>query len=295
MQAGRFPSARFAKGIQIMSAGKKASGPRVCAYGCQVTRDNPMTKEHFWAWMRRLDLGIHIRTIHTTSRNLIEEIPGSPLFGAQRKKRAGAPLHQSGRVGWEDGNRTGMSRVQEACKPILRPMIKEHFRKLNASQCLAIARFAVLFTMTYEFADDTHTMVSSQADRIAFKQTLNPPENWIIAVAPYNGANLDGNIFHASGNVLPSHLPNLPFAMPKRRNAQTTTFVIGKLVIHTLTKPIWLDVDAGAYGADIGATVIFPRQGRTDLRDITPFNQFSLRDAHMQFWARFGSRVPIIL
>lgn len=256
---------------------------KVCAWGCGINAKNPMTKEHYWAWMRKYDAGQHGKTYHVIARHA--QAGATALLSSGVKSRQGSPLRQSLRVVCKTCNNGWMSQVQETAKPALTRLIEGEDAPLTDADAVAISRWATMFSMTWEFADP-ETMATAAEERSAFKLSRTPPAHWIIAIAMYSGTAHHAQTLHIGGK-LAIQLPQLPVALPALNNFQATTFVVGRLMLHTVSAPIRFLNDSARYACEIGACLVFP-SFVTSANFIPSLDESGVDGAHLAFARKCG-------
>jgi hypothetical protein len=266
---------------------------KLCAFGCSVRRAKDITKEHFWGkWLRRafpdLSRGSHTQhTVTTDLRNKRGDRIGIRPRGKGRLARPGAPISQTLRVVCENCNNGWMGDLQRNAKPLISDMVHGKWPILDCASRLHVARWAIMFTMVYEFADP-ETMALTPNERLDFKKSLIPRDGWIVAAGNYVGCN-HGAAWHRGGSFLEVLDPNHVAA--ENNNAQTTIFAIGRVVFFTLRYPPRLRIDCAEFTSSVGLFPVWPLNAHA-----LPGRTFKVSDEDVPniqyaFWNAFDTAV----
>jgi hypothetical protein len=200
-----------------------------------------MDREHiFGDWLRkyvRADSNKH-RMQHT--------VIGRPGTLTTRKitVRAGEPLLSTAKIVCTPCNTGWMSRIQNDAKPFLIPLIQGKKIVLGSAAQKAIGAWCAMVTITSDYLPrDPSAIAISQAERDWFREHKAPPDHWKIWIGDYRRQKGVWNHYVVpildSNNIL--HRPDGPLAQP---NTQSTTFVVGNLLVHTLSSTGDLDLAA---------------------------------------------------
>jgi hypothetical protein len=226
------------------------------------------------------------KTRHTTSIGLtIEETEACK----GKLTRSGHPLSQSLRVVCRPCNNEWMSPIQEATKPFLSEMIAGRWRVLTAQERTKLATWAALFTITWEFAD-LKTMAITQEEREAFRRNCTFPRNFILAASRYSGKE-HGRTLHQSVTLSTS---KVPLNLPSVTMAQTTTFCVGNVVLHTFSGPDGVVTNPTEYADQIGLKLVWPIVKDFEL-PLASFNDNGIFRSHQYIWRSLGIDVPVII
>ena len=227
---------------------------RTCAF-C----DNPakLTREHIYGqWLKSFAQSPYPKTEHITSLRRIDPDTGTNINSVGRGKlnRPGKPYSHQLRIVCESCNNTWMSAIQEEAKDRLIPLINGNWPKLNEIALKAISSYATMVTMVIEFAD-LNTLTTSLESRKLFKNSREPNTNWQILVGLCN--NIDeqtGAFWHRGGKLLFSEEGQVT----DKPNAQTTTFILGKCFIYTISGPIQFLMPPLEYASHLGIRLFWP-------------------------------------
>jgi hypothetical protein len=152
-----------------------------------------------------------------------------------------------------------MSRLQEAAKPNLVPLLRGTWSELSAGNCEAIAAWAVMFTIIVERLDLSTAAVTA-AERTAFYRHPRPPANWMI----WAGHCKDWppwDFYHRGWGVVTESDATFS-SMAERCSSQTTTFKVGQLLLHTYsTTASVIDVDPIMFALTHGLCPLWPQTG----------------------------------
>ena len=118
---------------------------------------------------------------------------GIPARG--KMARPGDSRSKGLKVVCQSCNNGWMSRLQSAAKPYLEPLLVADFVALHRNAQMALAAWAAMFTMVWEFADPP-TACITPAERMLFKEAQLTPPNWFIWIAPFSGVIRDGASWH---------------------------------------------------------------------------------------------------
>jgi len=192
----------------------------------------PLTDEHIWGdWILN---GGHVprtQNKHKASFTVINR----PGVADERMvhTKAGDPLGANIRIVCAECNNGWMSRVQERAKPQLIPLLKGNAWALGVNAQRAIAAWACMATMTSEYLSRQSSSVSiSQNDRDLIRQQEMPPPSWRVWLGCYDRQKWVGQWTHTTVPILEEQ--DIPPGTPAPPNTQTTTFIIGKLYVHTM-------------------------------------------------------------
>lgn len=181
--------------------------------------------------------------------------------------RTGDPLGAKVKVVCSDCNSQWMSTLQETAKPHLVPLFKGMRWALGVNAQQAISRWAIMATMTAEYLSyDPSSIGVSQAERDFFRANQTPPPGWRVWIAPYNREANVGQWIHCSLPILDTE--NVPYTFKGEilfPNTQTTTFIVGKLFVHTMSSHDPANINAWDWQSALRA--------RTLLTQIWPIRQ----------------------
>jgi hypothetical protein len=195
---------------------------------CIFCRRTGLSKEHVWAdWLKNY-IPRTMKT-HTRFSAIVHPAHSEP----RRKTKQGDPHTSKLRVVCENHCNNGwMSRLQNAAKPYLLPLIKGEVTALDEKAQRIIATWAAMAVMVAEYFDRYKVAISATERKYLWKNQ-RPPPNWKIWIGHYERKNWPGHWVH---NVLPisskkNRIKRMDNGLP-RPNTQTTTFVVGQLYIH---------------------------------------------------------------
>jgi hypothetical protein len=215
-----------------------------------------LTKEHLWPdWLKRFLPRQATDHFHTTGSSAVvnaKVIAHEPDL----KWQTGDIRSRKLKVVCGACNNGWMSRLQEAAKPKLVPLLRGTWSGLSASDCPAISAWAVMFTIIVERLDLSTAAVTA-AERRAFSLDRRPPTNWMI----WAGHCKDWppwDFYHRGWGAFAEPNPVSP-STDERCNSQTTTFKVGELLLHTYstTAPV-IDVGPVVFALQHGLCPIWP-------------------------------------
>jgi hypothetical protein len=222
--------------------------------------DQPgLTKEHLWPdWLKRF-LPRKATTHHTTN---MSAIAGNEVLAPepQLTRQTGDIKSRRLRVVCRACNNGWMGRLQEVAKPKLVPLLRGTWSELSAGDCEALSAWAVMFTIIVERLD-VNTAAVTAAERRVFSLDRRPPANWIVWAGrcehwpPWDFYHRGWGLFSEPSAIF----------MSNEHCSQTTTFKVGKLLLHTYstTAPLdeAIDVDPVVFALKHGLCPIWPLTG----------------------------------
>lgn len=189
---------------------------RLCIF-CEGTQ---ISKEHVYAnWMRP-----YIKEWNgTTHRVTYAPVSGDemPLIESGALTLKGDHRSRGLKVVCTKCNNGWMSEIQNKAKPIMLPLLEDRAWHLSRAGQELVAKWAILFTMVYEFADPRTATISS-AQRTSFRLNTKPPKNWIIWIAKFRGVDRSGVAFHRALQII-EH----PYEAARVANENKAQFTIG--------------------------------------------------------------------
>lgn len=215
--------------LQILQAlGERAMKP--CVF-CGEYAD--LTKEHIWGkWIRDYipvdPKPVMMRDVEVSKSGLPDKVSIT--------KRAGSALGMTRKIVCAPCNNEWMSRIQARAKPFLIPLLEGRRTALGIEAQAAIATWATMVTMTAEFMLHSAGKIGiSREDRAALRATEAPLPAWDIWIGYYEGGFWDHHWTHTSLPIVGgADLPSPDNVYTPLPNTQTTTFVVGKLYVHTM-------------------------------------------------------------
>lgn len=222
--------------------------PSLCVYCQRPGR----TKEHFWGkWLLKILPPVYSHTMHTISRfdkrtgTLIQQPGLGSRQGGLRTQQIKAPCRECN-MGW-------MRRTNERARPIIERLVEDGPWLLNDEERRDFSRWAIMLTMTWEFAD-IGTLVTSQAERNALRTSLVPPDTWAVFIAPYEGTEWVEKMNH---RALTLNEPN--DVEQNSANTQTNVFTLGKTAVNTVSGLILRYTTIERYSDYFKLQVVWPR------------------------------------
>lgn len=189
--------------------------------------------EHIWGdWILRGGYAHRTKNSHHINHVDIYK-PGQPN-SSRIKRHAGDPLGKKLRIVCGKCNNEWMSRIQEKAKPVLIPLFKGEQCMLDQAKQELIVNWAVMATMTAEFMSlDTTSVAVSQRDRDFIRTNEKAPPDWRVWIGYYDRRTWEGQWVHTTVPILePEEIADSKVATP---NTQSTSFIIGKLYVHTMS------------------------------------------------------------
>jgi hypothetical protein len=218
-----------------------------CAF-CSSQRD--LTKSHVWPeWLERVlpQTATHHEQIIGQFYTFTPQMEG-PAFS--RKTKQGHVATRKPRNTCLKCNGGWMRRIEEAVMLIMQPLLAGQPYPLNTFYQRLLASFLCLICMRVEA---TSIRAIPSADRDWLMKHFEPPKNWNIWIARYEGAQLIDQRYTA---MQVASSPDVPRGI-EHCNSQVTTLVIGQLYAHLFSSTIWSNF-SGYRGADL--TLIWPPQ-----------------------------------
>ena len=153
-------------------------------------------------------------------------------------KRPGDPQSQGTTRVCIDCNNGWMSRLQQAAKPVLLPLIQGDPTRLSRQNQRLVARWATMSVMTSDFIDPNKQAVPIE-DRRQFSKTGEPPaDTWKIWIGRFQRQEWRGYWVH---NSIPIGDNEEELGVTEEGhphpNTQTTTLVFGELYVHAFSCP----------------------------------------------------------
>jgi hypothetical protein len=213
---------------------KSAKVPLVtrCIFWEPSKPHTPLDREHIWGkWLKP-----YIRA-NANEHRLREEETGKPgtLSKIRITRRTGEPLLSKLKIVCKACNSGWMSKIQNAAKPFLLPLIQGRKATFGLEAQRAIAAWCTMATMTGDYLSHDDTAVAiSQEERDWLRDNETTPRNWKIWIGHYTGRK--GRWTHFVVPILEAKdVPDSVIDGIAQPNTQTTTFVIGNLFVHVIS------------------------------------------------------------
>lgn len=190
---------------------------------CAFCQGNKLSKEHFWpVWASSL---LPESTQHTIARSIDERGFKPVRIGQGSIKKAKL------RVVCRTCNNGWMSTLEGKVRPVLSPLIVGESAALGAEDQHILSEWIAMKIMVLEQSSPPD-VVLAQADRTAFMDKRTIPTGMKIYIATCGeGVWESASRRHSAHFAFSSSAPD----DSQRKNVQTTTFGIGKALIHTAT------------------------------------------------------------
>lgn len=244
-----------------------------------------LTFEHLLGPFKNIILPQTSTTSHTVSqRNMLDPNELTQVeFGILN--RTGGYHSQKLKLVCKRCNNTWMSNIQNNAKIAAESLVRGAAVELNHSSHSALACFAVLTTMTMEFAH-VETMAVLPAERTRFFNEKSPSSKWAVFYGTCNPA-LNCGYWHRNGVINPNILPELDL---DDRSVQTTTMQLGGLIIHTLYCHSSLFPDFAIYVKNTKLSIIFPKIGGLlkSFENHQTMDRNDFNHAASHFWTTLG-------
>ncbi len=200
------------------------------------------TKEHiFGRWaVRRIGLTPHTKVIHSVYQS---STPG-PV------SRPGSPRSLSLKIACKTCNNHWMGDIQDSARPIIERIAKGDWFQPSGEERLALARWAVLVVMSWQFAH-LETMTITTSERKHYSESDSVPADWRIWIGRFQErGDLDGSITHDAYVAIDEN--------EERHGGAIATFIIGELLIHAIKGPIEDLINIRTYSNFIPLQQIWP-------------------------------------
>lgn len=182
-----------------------------------------LTKEHIWPeWMRQYLPRTLRYNYHWVMRN-----GAGPVRG--KLHRPGDPHSQTLRVVCRECNNGWMSSLQEAAKPILLPLLGDHWSSISEADQKTLGAWASMFVSVAEMGDPPTATIPPEHRRFIKNSGLTPPD-WVIWIGRSDPEGEHPAFCNHHGiKLLSCSTDRLPIAI----NMQFTGFTVGKLFVQT--------------------------------------------------------------
>lgn len=212
------------------------------------------TKEHVYGkWLRDFVPASDSPTLHRTSyMGLVGAEEGAFLGHRPRLNRNGPPYAVQLKIACKACNNGWMGKLQElGGKKYLPSLIAGEWSELSFDAVTALASWATMVTMTFEFADE-YTIAISQSERDQFRRTGVPPETFQVYFGLYGGSEHGpATTFHRAGQF---QIDGISIG-----KIQTTTCHLGRCFFHVLSGPFSALPDSTQFAELIGMRKFWPK------------------------------------
>jgi hypothetical protein len=192
-----------------------------------------MTKEHIWGkWIRAyVPAGATKHTLRDT-----EMVKWNSPERVSIINKPGNAIGLFRKIVCSPCNNGFMSRLQNRVRRHLIPFLDGRRTVIGETEQAAIAAWATMVTMTAEFMLDGSKLGISGAARAELMRTEKPLPDWKVWIANYRGGQWAHQWSHTSVPIIgDKQLPNAEHVYTPLPNTQTTTFVLGRLYVHTMS------------------------------------------------------------
>lgn len=165
--------------------------PNLCVY-CGKPG---ITKEHIrGAWSAKYGRRFE-RTAHTVSIPSVfnHNIQMNVKKGAA--DRPGGPRSLTLKIACKACNEGWMKAIQDEARPILKLMMHGYWGTPDNKELISLVRWIILFNMSYEFIDRKTVCIDFE-ERDRFRKTLEPSDDWQIAIGYADTIAWDDRAFH---------------------------------------------------------------------------------------------------
>jgi len=219
-----------------------------------------VTKEHIWGqWSRKtayyqlIVLPLRPNFAHRVRRPLTENKEQLGSLEEGPGQRNGCPRSVSLKIACRQCNGGWMKEIAESAAPILKRTEVGQWWNMSTNERQAIAAWATMFFMSFEFLDHESIMVNA-VDRKKFSDSSEPPKNWYVWIGRYTDTPLDVDVIkQARGIISDENTANekmIPYSIQ--------TFNFGKLLLHVICGHEQIEFDPVKYGKSINLCQIWP-------------------------------------
>ncbi len=196
---------------------------------CIFCGNGNLSKEHFWPQWARSLLPATISGEYV-ERIVITEGSRRPVMPPVDRTRQGHVATKKIQAVCGPCNNTWMSRLEQAARPVLTPLILGQPRTITTDDARVMAEWIVLKMMVGEH-NQAGEAVSTYALREQFRLRRTIPPNLFIWIGRCGVGGWAAAYWRHNGTVSVGDAP-----IPKKgtKNMHTVTFGIGNLFIHTL-------------------------------------------------------------
>lgn len=215
----------------MISAPKISKAQRqVPPRGCMFCDGRPLTEEHFWSdWLRRRTP--RSTNSHVNFRTSSRRVAGTHVIEPRLTKRAGHSLSRVLKVVCAPCNQGWMRDIEEAARPYLADLIDGNDVTLNEGAQAALTHWIALKTIVGEM-DDPASRAITEAEARAFYETRSLDPSWRIWIGRYGGTARQYNYRHLNARAVHRLIAQM-FDGNIAPNTQATTFIPGRLLIHS--------------------------------------------------------------
>jgi hypothetical protein len=202
---------------------------------CIFCGASPLTKEHIWADWLRAYIPKNMPH-HHSARSILNS---DQSVEQVRKKQPGDPRSRQLKIVCAHCNNGWMSRLQEAAKPILIPLLQGKPSTLNRSRQQIVSAWSAMTVICAEYLQPLSLSIPVTARRWLYQHKM-APNNFRIWIGNYERGDWVPHWVHTSLRISEHegvqgwtvHPDGTP-----RPNTQVTTFIAGQLFLHAFTCP----------------------------------------------------------
>lgn len=214
-----------------------------------------VTKQHVWPdWLKSViphEGSEHTHLITRIDLSMSGEIHISPEIhptrgpiGARKIRKICSKCNS----GW-------MSRLESNSKPLLAQMILGERIVLNPSEQEILARWTMMTAIVAEFTD-VKTQAITPQDRISLMNSCAPASKWRVWIGRYSGKEWTQRRYRHWGALMGALIEGQKVLFSKTCNMQTSTFVLGSLLIHATSSSVLSSAELDPFDTSTSASLL---------------------------------------
>lgn len=231
---------------------------RICAY---CTKPGQSTEHIFGKRFANVLPTLSDIADHTVSR--VIETPNGPKRITEAGPRPSASFRKiSNRCACTRCNTGWMKDVHNRAASYLLKLAKLEWWDISDEERIAIAAYATLVTMSYEYCD-LGSMVTNQWERTYLMENKEPPPDWIVNIGAYGLGRWTDQMNHKGlfiGNIkdICTYKQDCTSVIRPNKNIHNTVFTFGHILFHTASNKSNFSIDLNKYSSDLHLQTLYP-------------------------------------